>query len=239
MSESEIVRAEPHEVDGFAGYTDAVVGQGRTRPQGAPILKFNNDSTWTIYDEPVPADREFVIVDITRAAVRWPADLDGGGPVEVITLRANEPFPDIEQMNANTAKSEWRMDPSGNLRGPWQAQHTAHLLDPKSMDRANYPTSTIGGAICMREVVSKTQWMRKLRGQETIFPVITLADTFMPTRFGGRQRPHFNIVRFVTFGGPGTPAATIEDPVEAMKLLKPQTVAPPRAKEATGDSIPF
>jgi len=61
----------------------------------------------------------------------------------------------------------------------------------------------------------------------------------MNTRFGGRQRPHFEIKRFVALGGPGTPAATIEDPVEAMKLLKPQTVEAPSAKEATGDSIPY
>src|SRR5262252_3237221 len=85
-----------HAIDGFAGYTDVVEGAGAPRPQGAPILKFNNDSTWTIYDEPVPADREFVVVDVSRSVVKWPPTIDGGGPVEVITLRASQPFPDVE-----------------------------------------------------------------------------------------------------------------------------------------------
>src|SRR5215472_5673717 len=102
MSESEIVKATTHEIDGFAGYTDAVTGEERQRPQGAPILKFNNDSTWTVHDEPMPVNREFVVVDVSRNVVKWPPDLDGGGPVEMITLRANEPFPDVEQMNADT-----------------------------------------------------------------------------------------------------------------------------------------
>jgi hypothetical protein len=185
----------------------------------------------------VPANREFVAVDVSRSVVKWPPDIDGGGPIEVIAVRAHQPFPDIEQMNADTPRGEWRVGPDGTPRGPWQAQHTVHLLDPNTMDRCNYPTSTVGGAIAVRELVSKTMWMRKFRGEE-VFPVVTLADTFMPTRFGGRQRPSFNVVRFVTFGGPGTPAAVIDKPAEPM-ALKQQTVTPPTAKEVTGDSIPY
>jgi hypothetical protein len=210
-----------------------VAGQERQRPQGAPILKFNNDSTWTVHDEPMPATREFVVVDVSRNVVRWPPDISGGGPLEVITLRANEPFPDVEQMNADTPKTEWRTDPAGNLRGPWQAQHVVHLLDPENMDRLNYPTSTIGGSVAVRELVDRVRWMRKFRA-ESVYPIVRLADKFMNTRFGGRQRPHFEIVRFVAFGGPeGGGAALIDKPAE------PKTVAPPSAAEAVNDSIPY
>ena len=34
-----------------------------------------------------------------------------------------------------------------------------------------------------------------------VSPVVALADTFMPTRFGGRQRPHFVIKRWISLDG--------------------------------------
>ena len=67
------------------------------------------------------------------------------------------------------------------------------------MDRYTFPTGTVGGQIAVRELVDKTKWMRKLRGAN-VYPVTTLSDTFMPTRFGGRQRPHFEIKRWISFG---------------------------------------
>src|SRR5262245_58499871 len=224
---TEIVKATSHQIDGFSGFTDVVTGQERQRPQGAPILKFNNDSTWTIHDEPMSATREFAAVDVSRNVVKWPPDIDGGGPIEVIVLRANEPFPDVEEMNNRVPKAEWRTGPDGNLRGPWQAQHVVHLLDPATMDRCNFPTSTIGGSIAVRELVDRVRWMRKFRG-ENLYPIVRLADKFMNTRFGGRQRPHFEIVRFVAFGDSG--GELIDKPAE------PKTLAPPRAAEVAHDS---
>lgn len=221
------------EVDGFGGYTDAVEGGGEERRSSAPILKFTNDAEWTVRDEPMDANREFVMIDVSRSVVKWPPEMDGGGPVEVITLAPGQRFPDVDKLNADTPKNEWRTGPDGQLRGPWQTQHTAHLLDPDTMDRLNWPTSTIGGSIAVREVVERTQWMRRFRG-ENVFPVVTLGDTFMNTRFGGRQRPHLNIKRFVTFGSGGG-IVKVDPPL----VTKGETVAPPSAKEATGDSIPY
>ena len=51
----------------------------------------------------------------------------------------------------------------------------------------------------------------------------------MNTRFGGRQRPHFVIKRWVALGGEGA-----LPPTEPPALTGPQTVAPP--KEATSDN---
>jgi hypothetical protein len=73
--------------------------------------------------------------------------------------------------------------------------------------------------------------MRRFRGG-SVCPVITLTDTHMNTRFGGRQRPHFDVKRWVNFGGEGG----------AQPVLPPSTghtVEPPTAKEATGDSVPY
>ena len=160
---NEITRAEAREVDGFAGYNADTAGKEGQRPQGAPYIKFGNDTVWSVHDEPMAADRELVVVDVSRSVVKWPPDIDGGGPVETITLRAGEPFPDVEAMNNDTPKTEWRTGPDGTLRGPWQTQHIVHLLNPETMDRFNFPTSTIGGSIAVRELVDRVQWMRRFR----------------------------------------------------------------------------
>jgi hypothetical protein len=62
--------------------------------------------------------------------------------------------------------------------------------------------------------------------------VITLSDTFMNTRFGGRQRPHFQIKRWMKLGG--------ESEMEALPPPKPaqQTTAQPSLQEELNDSIP-
>src|SRR5262245_39431371 len=134
---SDIVKAATHEVDGFDSFTDAVEG-GEERRSPAPILKFGNDAVWTVRDEPMAPEREFVVVDISRNVVKWPPEITDGPPVEVITLAPNQRFPDVEKLNADTPQSEWRMGPDGTRRGPWQAQHVAHLLDPVTMERSNF-----------------------------------------------------------------------------------------------------
>jgi hypothetical protein len=109
-------------------------------------------------------------------------------------------------------------------------------LNGETMDRYTFPTGTTGGAIAVRDLVDRTNWMRRFRGPG-VFPIVSLTDVFMRTRFGGRQRPHFDIKRWVTLGEDGTALPAAETPL----LPDPgaQEVKAPTAKEATGDSIPF
>src|SRR5262249_8586513 len=48
-----------------------------------------------------------------------------------------------------------------------------------------------------------------------------LSDVFMSTRFGGRQRPHFNYVRWIRLG----------ESEETATLPSPEQVKPPGAQE--------
>jgi hypothetical protein len=78
--------------------------------------------------------------------------------------------------------------------------------------------------------------MRRFRGPD-VFPVVSLADAFMRTRFGGRQRPHFNIKRWMNLGNDGTAVPAADTPLLANQGA--QEVEAPTAKEVTGDSVPF
>ena len=114
------------------------------------------------------------------------------------------------------------------------------------MDHYSYPTGTTGGAIAVRDLVDKTKWMRRFRGTH-VYPVVSLSDTFMKTRFGGRQRPNFLIKRWVSLGpdekmlpapniAPQQPAA--EKPAEAAAQTDLPTVEEPSLNEQMNDEIP-
>jgi hypothetical protein len=242
-------------VDNFEGWEDGV--EGDNRPQGAGIIqgsliKFTNEYTWVMRDgEELPANLELVAVDVIRAVQMWETD----GPIndETIILEPHQMFPDIEEMNAKVPRSKWVEGPDGKMRGPYQASHVLYLLDPQSMDKYTYPTSTVGGRIAIRELRDKIMWMRRLRGPNT-YPVIMLSDTYMNTRFGGRQRPHFKIVRWVRLGGEGdqveaasslTPlpptTSSVNRPIEpamAQSELPLETVKEPSLKEELNDDLP-
>jgi hypothetical protein len=166
-------------------------------------------------------------------------------PVERRVLEPGERVPDIQALNVACPKSEWGVDFNNNPRGPWQFQYLVLLLDPASMDRYRFPTSTTGGGICIRDLVDKVRWMRRYRG-EHVYPVITLADKFMNTRFGGRQRPHFVVKRWMQLGGDKpvleAPKPTIEVVAESSKTEPPlpgaTIVAESSLAEQMNDEIP-
>jgi hypothetical protein len=212
--------------DGFEGYEDGIEGdepqQGGGVIHGA-VVKFTNESTWiTRSGEELPPDLELIAVDIGRVVQKWKDQQ----PVETIVLEPGQKFPNIEELNNKTPRSEWTEGPDKKdkkLRGPWQAQHIIYLLNAATMDRYSFPTGTTGGAIATRDLVDKTKWMRRFRGQH-VYPVVTLSDTFMNTRFGGRQRPHFLIKRWVDLGAdekalpapepPSSPPAAAQEALE-------------------------
>lgn len=212
-------------LDGFWAFEDAVEGEDSpaNRLIQGELVKFTNQATWVNRDGEELSDKlELVAVNVRRVVQKW----KDGQPIETRTLEPGEKFPDIEKLNASVPQSEWREGPDGKLRGPWQNSYVVYL-NPNSVDRYTYVTSTIGGGIAVRDLVDRTKWMRQFRG-ENVYAVVGLSNTFMNTKFGGRQRPHFIVKRWVALGGEGA-----LPPTEPPALTGPQTVAPP--KEATSD----
>jgi hypothetical protein len=200
---SEEFKAPLRELDGFETYEDAIESGGEQQPTNQVIkgklLKFTNEMWVTRDGEEISAHLELVAVDVRRIVQKWKDQV----PVEIIRLEPGQKFPDIEKLNAETPQEDWIEGPDGKLCGPWQAQYIVDLLNPATMDQFSFPTGTIGGRICVRDLVVRTQWKRKVSG-DNVYPVVTLSDTFMNTKFGGRQRPHFLIKRWTALA----PAAT-------------------------------
>jgi hypothetical protein len=242
---SDIIKKDP--IDNFAGWDDGV--EGDDRPEGAGVIqgnlvKFTNEAIWVTRDgDELPADLELVAVDVGRVVQKW----QDGQPVETIVLEPHQKFPDVKELNEKVPKKEWVEGPDGNLRGPWQAQHILYLLDPKTMDKFTFPTGTTGGRIAIRDLVDKTSWMRRLRGPN-VYAVVLLSDAFMNTKWGGRQRPHFKIVRWVSLGSEGGQVEALPPPVDKPVQPTPEpepepelpltTVKEPSLQEEMDDEIP-
>jgi hypothetical protein len=152
-------------------------------------------------------------------------------------LQPGEKFPDINKLNAGVPQSEWEEGPDGRPRGPWQSQHITYLLDPATMGKYTFATGTIGGAICVRDLVDRTQWMRRFRGTN-VYPVVKLTSVHMNTRFGGRQRPRFNIAKWITLDDAGN-ALPAPDLPKLSDHQGAKEVKPPSPAEDLADEIPF
>jgi hypothetical protein len=214
--------------DGFEGGDNE---DGDRVIQGA-LIRFTNEATWIIGDgEELSSDLELIAVKVRRVVQKW----KDGAPVETIILRSGEKWPDVEMMNEAVPRKEWEEGPDGEPRGPWQAQYIVYLLDPQTMDRFTYATGTVGGGIAVRDLINKVKDKRAYHCMDNIYAVIALTDVYMATRFGGRQRPHLAVKRWITFGD----GDKVLPSPDAPKLQGPQEVTPLSAKEVTKDEIPF
>jgi hypothetical protein len=228
-------QSTPTQLDGFTGYDDRIEGDGR--PQGGSVIqgvliKFTNEGTWVTGDgEEMPAGIELIAAEVIRIAQKWVDQK----PEETIFVAPGEKFPDVEEMNAKAPKSEWHEDLNGRLVGPWQNQQVLYLVDPKTLDRYSYPTSTVGGAIAIRELCDKVKWMRRHRPSANA--VVTLSDVHMRTRFGGRQRPHFNICHWTGLEDESAlPPPTGKPPGGAAAIM--HEIKEPSLREELADDLP-
>jgi hypothetical protein len=200
--------AAPPRSDGF---NDPSERGGASIIKGSKI-RFTNNSEWLIGDnEAIPADQEFLVIECKKVLQKWGPDQKP----ETRVLEPGEFFPDMERLNDETPRDEWRVnDKTGKLEGPWQANMVLYLLDPKTMKAFTYPTHTVGGHIAVGDLKDEVQRARLLRGAANLYPIVTLGDTFMNTKHGGRQRPALNVVRYVPIGdAPARP--TLDEPKPA------------------------
>lgn|SRR5262249_52985601 len=204
--------------DGFAGYNRAIEGKA-DRSGVAGIVKYN-EPKWLHNGIELPADDEYIVTGIGRFVLKWHPDKSLAPDREAIP--DGKPFPDVDQLNAEEPRENWVTGPDGKPKGPWAIERQVSLLN-RALDKFTYVTSTIGGGVCVDQLVDKVNSLREFYGNPNICAVVKLANTFMPTGYGGQQRPHFVYQRAVTYGDGG----------------EVRTIEPPTAKQVTGDEIQF
>ena len=69
-----------------------------------------------------------------------------------------------------------------------------YFFDDRTMEFLTFIASTKGGGIAARELRNRASLARKMRGP-TAIPIVRLSSAHMPTAYGGRMRPAFEVVR--------------------------------------------
>jgi hypothetical protein len=190
----------------FAGFVDTCEGEdepvNQRMIQGTRI-KFTNEAKWTT-PQGVELDPELrlIVVELKRVLNKWPAT--EGPPISTEELNPGQPWPNIKKMNTACPQAEWRTDFNGNPKGPYESQRLLYLLDPVTLDKYTYATNTVGGTRALTELADKIVWAQRYRGPG-VRPLVHLACTWMPTRYGGRMPPHFIVLPDWVFpdGGSG------------------------------------
>jgi hypothetical protein len=232
---------QPRPLDNFASYDDSVqtVDGDRDRSSLLPgtRLKFTNEATWESPEGVDFSGKHLLAVNVRRTEVKW----GDGVPAEVIELGPGERYRDLDAVNETIDKSEWREGPSGQLQGPWQRQHVLELIDVKTMETLSWPTATVGGSIAIRELVEKIQRMRRFRG-EHVYPLVKLDHKPMRTRYGGRERPHLEVLAWFRVGDHGVQSIDASARLALTRVATEpplQSVQEPTLREELQDHVPY
>jgi hypothetical protein len=212
---SDEVKNNPAQVgDGF----DDLDNDGSKSIIKGTKVKFTNSGEWLDdFDEVIAADREFIVIKVIKVSQKW---IDGL-PAETRILAPDEPFPDVDRLNGEAPRTEWR-EAFGRKVGPWQNSYVTYLLDPRAMGGFTFVTSTTGGFRAIHDLKEDTRRARMMRGPN-MFPLVVLGAVFMKTQYGGRQRPCFKVKGFIALGADNTAPpleqkpghAQLDDPAKA------------------------
>jgi hypothetical protein len=171
------------DLDGFNDFTNEVEGaeDDRVNTSAGVIqgtkLKFI-DPRWLIDGRDVTG-MLLTVIGVRNVVNKWSAD---NRPLVTNILTPGVKFPDFKALNAKEPQSEWRMA-FGQLRGPWEGQHCLYLID-EHFNRFTWasPTSTIGSAIAVEEIVDHIKMLRKFRGSN-VYAVVELGHVHFRNRF--------------------------------------------------------
>ena len=119
------------------------------------------DGHWSLRDgTAINPDTLLLAIGTTEALQHW----DGQIPLEDIRKRPGEALPDVDELNAQIPRSEWKEGLDGQPRPPWQHAYVAYLVSVDDASLYTFVNGTIGARIAVERLQDKVKWMRALRG---------------------------------------------------------------------------
>ena len=249
------------ELDDFTGYTGEIEGQDDARASGRVIqgskIKFI-DPRWLDPDEEDITGKVLTVIGLLRVVNKW--DLNTNVPLVTQILAPGQKFPNFDKLNAECPQSEWG-EKFGKMVGPWAGQQCLYFVD-ENLNRYTWPSpiTTIGSAICIRELVDQVNLVRKFRGPN-VYAMTERGHTDFPNSYKPRRRPHLLNVKDWIKLGPDQTGGPLPAPDKDPEIAPPtassgsaspassassggapagaQSVTPPTAKEITEDEILF
>jgi len=171
------------------------------------------DGRWQDKDGLTPPDTL-----LAMGTARWQ-------PVDTIVETADQPLPDVDDLNAKIPIKEWEKGLDGKPRPPWQVQYVVYLIDPVSGSTWTFINGTVGARIAYERLTDKFRWMRRLRG-DNIAPVVKLDSRPMKTSFGQKMRPEFTVLEWRDLGSGVPSTLQIEHKAEPVAVATEPTTEP-------------
>jgi hypothetical protein len=212
----------PARIDGFdEPETDDRLIQGE-------LIKCT-DGNWSCRNGLPAPETPLLVVDTLTVIQHW-QDKKPGKP---IVKGRDEPFPDIDALNAQIPREQWEAGVDNTPRPPWQLQKIVYFLREDTAERYTFASGTLGAHIAVSNLKTRVSDMRYMRG-EGVIPLVQLANASMKTRFGQKIRTEFKIV-----GWKGSPGAALPKlaPPEGGGGLK--EIAEPALAEKLADEIRY
>lgn len=144
-----------------------------------------------------------------------------GVPVETIVYSDDREIPYIDDLNEPFPRDTWEEGPYGP-KPPWQRNYVIYLLDPLSGATYTAINSTIGQLRAFEALRDRISLTRRLVANMSR-RVVKLSSAMMKTRYGLKERPEFQVLRWHNL----SPCA------------EPTMIAPPTSAEVIDDDIPF
>jgi hypothetical protein len=187
------------EDDGLSSFSLEQLGKKVGAFGGARILKFNSGVYATTAGEVITAEREFILVGLTKLVQKF----IGKKLITFFTVPPKEPLPDLKKMNADAPQEEWSVDPYGRSKGPWTYVLVLKLLDANTYDKYAFITNSDGGGIAFGDLADKIKLIRRFKGKNMTAVVscehgIRFRSNYKPA---GVLRPSFRIMKHVRFTG--------------------------------------
>jgi len=185
----------------------------------------------------IPPDKLFLVLATAEGIQLW----QDGQLVKEIIKKANQPLPDLEELNATIPKDTWE-DGINGPRPPYTHVWAVYLLDLDDGSVWTHLNSTNGAARATRELKSRVKWKRQLLGGRRVNPIVTLGKQLVSKTYK-KLGPNFIIVDWRDLDPQPTAPRQLEDHTEKKPFNDPvadigRPVVEPTLEEMLNDKIP-
>ena len=135
----------------------------------------------------IPNGTELVALATVALWQRW----ENGKVVEAISRKPGKLLPAREELG-RLDTATWEKDAGGTPRDPWVNTRLVYFCHPVSAAMYTFSTSSGGGRSAVSALAGAIKRMRT--AQPTAVPIVKSGGEEMPTKFGVKSKPKFEIV---------------------------------------------
>jgi hypothetical protein len=164
------------------------------------MLKFKDNDWLANKTEFLPAGTRVTAIGTTMAWVRWGEE----GPPEHRVTESGHRHP-LRDTLGDLNKDEWPAGLDGAPADPWRDTRYVYLVDGETAATYTFVTDSMGGRRAVSELKTQIQTYRV--AHPNAVPIVELAKTTMPTKFGIKQRPLLKVTGWHIPPAPAVPQA--------------------------------